>query len=180
MVARKVRCCPALNANSPRSSGGISKRIELASLVSGTISATFSAWKWTLILPGRVRVGARQELHHREQMAEMLAVMATPPAEDRTLVGGGFEPGFGKHARNRGAIFVLERAWVGRDCRVDRGLQRVIDLEQLGHEAPIPVEPLRHPASALLGAVAEADRPLGRQLAVVGDFLHRLVRELAQ
>ena len=52
--------------------------------------------------------------------------------------------------------------------------ERLVDLEQLGHEAPVPVEPFGHAPRALLGAVAEADRPFGRQLAMVGDFLHRL------
>ena len=111
-----VRCWPALNAKRSRSSGGISKRIELASAVSGTISATRSAWKCSAILPGRVGVGARQELHHREQMAEMLAVVAAPAAEDRALVGGRLELRFGEHRRDRRAIFVLELARIGRDA----------------------------------------------------------------
>ena len=55
-----------------------------------------------------------------------------------------------------------------------------VDLEQLGHEAPAPVEPVAHPPRALLGAVAEPDRPFGRQLAVIGDFLDRLGRDRAQ
>src|SRR5689334_6312758 len=105
MVARKVRCCPARNAKASRSSGGISKRIELASAVSGTIFATFSAWKWTLILPGRVGIGARQELHHGEQVTEMLAVVTAAPAEDRALVRGCCQLCFRKYYRDRGAIF---------------------------------------------------------------------------
>ena len=67
-------------------------------------------------LPGRVGIGARQELHHREQMAEMLAVVAAPAAEDRALVGGRFELRFGKHRGDRRAIFVLELARVGRNA----------------------------------------------------------------
>ena len=47
-------------------------------------------------LPGRVGVGARQELHDREQMAEMLAVVPAPSAEDRPLVRGHLELGFGR------------------------------------------------------------------------------------
>src|SRR5215210_3427603 len=126
MVARKVKCWPALNAKASRSSGGTSNRIELASAVSGTISATFSGWKWTLILPGRVGVGARQELHHREQMAEMLAVMAAPAAEDWPLVGGGCEFCFAEHRCDRGAIIVLEAARIGRNAAVDRRLQHIV------------------------------------------------------
>src|SRR6476646_11623380 len=125
MVARRVRCCPALNANSSRSSGGISKRIELASAVSGTISATFSAWKCTLILPGRVRVGARQELHHREQVTEMLAVVPAPAAEDGALVGGLLQLCIAQHRRDRRAIFLLELARIGRNAGIDGRLQRL-------------------------------------------------------
>src|SRR5438874_13062296 len=180
MVARSVRCCPALKPKASRNSGGISKRIELASAVSGTTSATLSEWKWTLILPLGVGVGARQELHHREQMPEMLAVVAPPAAENRALVRGCFELRFGEDGGDRRPIFLLELARVGRDAGVDRRLQYLVDFEQLRHEAPAPVEPLGHAPRALLGPVAEADRPFGRELAMISDFLDRFMRELAQ
>src|SRR4051812_38490041 len=120
MIARRVRCWPALNANSSRSSGGISNRIELASAVSGTISATRRAWKWTLILPSRVWVGARKELHDREQVAEMLAVVAAPPADDRPLIGGSFELCLAEHGRDRRAVFILELTRICRDACINR------------------------------------------------------------
>ena len=62
----------------------------------------------------------------------------------------------------------------------DQPLEQFIDLEQFGDEAPAPVEPVGHPPRALLGAVAEPHRPFARQLAVIGDFLDRLGRDLAQ
>ena len=86
----------------------------------------------------------------------------------------------GEHGRDCRAIFVLEVARIGRDAAVDRRLQPLVDLEQLGDEAPVPVEPFGHAPRALLGPVAEPDRPLGRKFPVIGDFLHRLVRELDQ
>ena len=76
---------------------------------------------------------------------------------------------------------ILPRTHAGRARSPHRSPpERLVDLEQLGHEAPAPVEPVGHAPRAFLGAVAEADRPFGRELAVIGDFLHRLVRELAQ
>src|SRR5438270_8941744 len=59
-------------------------------------------------LPGRVGVSAREELHDREQMPEMLAVVAAAAAEDGALVGGGLELGFSQDSRNRRTIFRLE------------------------------------------------------------------------
>src|SRR6185369_14469737 len=110
---RSVKCWPALNTNASRSSFGMSKRIELASAVSGTISATVSRWKWTLMLPLRVRVGAWEVLHHREQMAEMLAVVPAPAAEDRALFRRRFELRFGKDRADRRPISFLEAARIG-------------------------------------------------------------------
>src|SRR3954449_3779480 len=81
--------------------------------------------------PGRVGIGARQELHRREQMPEMLAVVATPTAHDRALLGGRIELAFGEHGGERGAIFLLERARVESDAGVDRRLQCLVDFEQL-------------------------------------------------
>src|SRR5687768_736352 len=174
MSARKVRCCPALNANLARSSGGISKRMELASLVSGTICATRSAWKCSAILPGRVGVGARQELHHREDVAQMLAVVAAPPAEDRPLVRGRLDLAVFKHLSDRRAIFVLESARVGGDAALDQPREQLVDLEEFGDEPPAPVEALGHSPGAFLGAVGKAHGPLRRQLAVIGHLLDRL------
>src|SRR5215212_7818158 len=111
MVARRVRCWPGLKLNRSRSSGGTTKRIELASAVSGTISATRSAWKcsaiYPLISPRRLGVSAGEELHHRENMAQMLAVMAASPADDRPVVRGNLELSLREDRRNRRAIFLL-------------------------------------------------------------------------
>src|SRR5207245_10530651 len=79
---------------------------------------------------------------------------------------------------DRRAIFVLEHARVGGNADVDRRLEALVYLEQLGNKAPVPVEALRHPPRALLGAVTEADRPVGRELAMISDFLGGLVRKL--
>ena len=122
----------------------------------------------------RVGIGARQELHHRQQMAEMLAVMATPPAEDRPLVGRRLAPSLPPAPAERGAIFSLEFARIGGDAALDQLGQHLVDLEQLGNEAPAPVETVGHAPSALLGPVAEPDRPVGGQFAVIGDFLDAL------
>src|SRR3982751_3375385 len=111
------------------------------------------------MLPGRVGIGTRQELHRRQQMAEMLAVVAASAAEDR-------------------ALLFLEAARIGRDAAIDPGLKRFVHLEQLGHEAPAPIEPLSHAPRALFRAVAETDRPLGGEFSMISDFLDRLVREL--
>ena len=157
------------------SSGGISKRIELASAVSGTISATFKRVEMLVhhqIASGRCAAGIASP----RAVAEMLAVMAAPAAEDRPLVRRNFELCLGEHRSDRRAILFFEFARVGSDAPIDQGLQRLVDLEQLRNEAPVPVEPFGHPPSAFLGAVAEADRPLGRELAMIGDFLDRLRR----
>src|SRR3954447_5836837 len=184
MVARSVRCWPARNANRSRSSPGMSKRIELASLVSGTISATRSAWKCSAMLgvnlPLGVRIGAWQKLHHCEQVTEVLAVMPAAPTKDWPLVSRRFELPLGEHSGDRGAIFILELARIGRDASVNRRLKARIHFEQLRNESPVPIEPLSHPERAFLRPVAEANGPFGREFAVVGHFLHRLVREFAE
>src|SRR5205085_7504404 len=66
-------------------------------------------------LPACVWIGARQELHDREQMSEMFAVVPAPAAEDRTLVRRYIELRFSEDARYRRAILALELARVGRD-----------------------------------------------------------------
>jgi len=40
-------------------------------------------------------------LHHRQQMAEMLAMVAASPAKDRSLVGWSGQFGLRQHGRNR-------------------------------------------------------------------------------
>ena len=50
-----------------------------------------------LTSPLRVGVGTLEILHRRKDVAEMLAVMATAAAEDRSLVGRSFQLRFGKH-----------------------------------------------------------------------------------
>src|SRR3954471_17464231 len=129
------------------------------------------------MLPGRVAIGTRQELHRRQQMAEMLAVVAASAAEDRALLGRRFELGFSEHGGDSRAILFLEAARIGRDAAIDPGLKRFVHLEQLGHEAPAPIEPLSHAPRALFRAVAETDRPLGGEFSMISDFLDRLVRE---
>jgi hypothetical protein len=47
-------------------------------------------------------------LHHREQMAEMLAMMPAPPAENWALLGGRGELGPGEDTRQFGAILRFE------------------------------------------------------------------------
>ena len=47
-------------------------------------------------------------LHHRQQMAEMLAVMSPPPSEDRALLGRRFQLGIGEDGADRPAILVFE------------------------------------------------------------------------
>ena len=109
----------------------------------------------------------------------MLAVVTAAAAEDLALVGGCLKFRLGEDARDRGSIFVLESARIWGEPRIDRGLQRLINLEQLGHEAPAPIEPLGHASRAFVGAVAEPHRPFARQFAVIGDFLHCFGREFA-
>src|SRR6478736_2790719 len=110
----------------------------------------------------------------------MFAVVAPPSAEDRALVGRRFELRFGEHRRDRRAIFFLELARVGRDPLVDSGLLSFVDLEQLGHEAPAPIQALGHTSGALIGAVTEAYSPIACKLAMVGDLLHGLVRKVRE
>src|SRR5690349_10473681 len=110
----------------------------------------------------------------------MLAMVSAPAAEDRTLLSGGFELGFGKHRSDRRSIFVLKFAWIRPNPAVDRRLLNIVHLEQLGDEPPVPVEPFGHPARAFFGAVAEPHSPFGREVAVIGDFLHRLVSEFGE
>ena len=131
-------------------------------------------------LPGRVGVGARQELHDRQQMAEMLAVVAAPTAEDRALLGGRFQPRFGEDGCDRRTIFVLERRRIGRRCLPSISRLQRLSTSNSSPRAPAPVEPFGHPPGAFLAAVAEAHRPLGCKLAMIGDFLDRLMREFAQ
>src|SRR5829696_7427978 len=110
MSARRVKCCPALKRKDSSKSAGISKRIDMASSVSGTTSATRSGKKCSAMstLPDGVGVRTRQELHHRQHMAQMLAVMAAPAAEDRPLVGRHPQLGRGQHVTDRRAILSLE------------------------------------------------------------------------
>src|SRR5688500_9381630 len=122
MSALSVRGCPARKANRSRSSGGISKRMELASLVSGTISATRSAWKCSAILPGRVGVGSRQESQHREDMAEMFAVMAAPATEAWPLLGRRADLGVRQPPPDGRAIFLFEAPRVGGNAALDQPL----------------------------------------------------------
>src|SRR5436190_3076517 len=111
-------------------------------------------------------------------MAEMLAVMAAPAAEDRTLIRRCFELCIRQHRADGRAIFILELARIGGDAAVDGCSQSVVDLEQLGDEAPAPIESIGHAPRAFLGAVAEADRPFACELAMISNFLDCLVREL--
>src|SRR5688572_23008962 len=115
MSARSVKCCPALKRNASCNSYGTSKRIDIASSVSGTTSATRSGWKCSAMsaLPDGVGIGARQILHHRQQMPEMLAVMPSSSAEDRALIGRYIQLGFGQYRANRRAILAFEAARVG-------------------------------------------------------------------
>jgi hypothetical protein len=84
----------------------------------------------------------------------------------------------GKYRSKRRSILLLELARVGRDALVDRRLECHVDLEQLGHEPPAPFESFGHAPPAFLSAVAKPDRPIGRELPMISDFLDRLVREL--
>src|SRR5690348_15972665 len=65
--------------------------------------------------PGRVRIGPRQKLHGREQVPEMLDVMAATAAEKRSLVRRHFETRLGENRSNCRVIFLLEFARIGRD-----------------------------------------------------------------
>src|SRR5215213_9491177 len=74
-------------------------------------------------LPACVGVGARQELHDGEEMAEVLAVVPATTAEDWPLILWYFELGFGEHGRDRRTILFLEAARVRRDAALDQRLQ---------------------------------------------------------
>ena len=63
-----------------------------------------------------------------KQVAEMLAVVAAPPAEDRTLVGGRFQLGFSQHRGQSSAIFRLEFARIGRNATADQPFEQLVDL----------------------------------------------------
>jgi len=93
-------------------------------------------------------------LHHRQQMAEMLAMVAASPAKDRSLVGWSGQFGLRQHGRNRRSIFVLKLARIGGYAALDQARQQLVDLEQLRNEAPAPVEPFGHAPRALVSAVA--------------------------
>jgi len=78
----------------------------------------------------------------------MLAVVTAPPAEDRALVGGRVELCVGEYGRDRRAIFLFERPRIDGDTALDQLFQRLIDLEQLGHEAPSPSRTVHSDASS--------------------------------
>src|SRR3954447_8127278 len=82
-----------------------------------------------LTLPGGVGIGARQELHHGEQMAEMFAVVALPAPQDGPLVGRRLELRVRENGCDRGAIFLFKLTRIHRDASVDCCLQGLIDLE---------------------------------------------------
>ena len=65
----------------------------------------------------------------------MLAVVAAPPAEYRTLVCRHLQLRLRQHGRDRATILFLELARVGRDSAIDGGTERFVDLEQLGEGA---------------------------------------------
>ena len=110
----------------------------------------------------------------------MLAVVTTAATKDLPLVGRRFKLCFGKDGTDRCSIFLLKAARIWSNAFIDGSFKALVDLEQLGNEAPVPVEPFGHPAPAFLGSIAKADRPFGRKLAMIGDFLHCLVREFAK
>src|SRR3546814_7133332 len=99
----------------------------------------------------------------------MLAVMAVAAAEDRALVLGSIQAGLVENRADLVIVVVAEGGDIGADAALRDRARDFIHLEQFGNEAPIPAEAVDHPLPALLGAVAEADDPLGRQLLVIGD-----------
>src|SRR5215203_1644549 len=110
-------------------------------------------------------------------MTQMLAVMAAPAAENWPLLGRGLQLGFGHYCEDRGPMLFLELARVGGDSPAGKIGEHLIDLEQFRAEAPAPVEALSHALSAFVGSVAEPDRPVGGQLAVIGNFFDALRRD---
>ncbi len=74
----------------------------------------------------------------------MLAVVPAAPAEDRPLVRWSLEMRVGKHRADRRAVFGLETLRIRRDAACNQSGEQIIDLEQLGDEAPAPVEPVAH------------------------------------
>ena len=67
-------------------------------------------------------------LHHRQQMAEMLAIMPAPPAENRPLVRRRIQLRFRQYASNLGSIFGLEFMQIGGDAAFDQLGKHFIDL----------------------------------------------------
>src|SRR5436190_272033 len=100
-------------------------------------------------------------------MAEVLAVMAAPAAEDRPLVGRRLQISLGQYAGDGRTILILELARVGGDAFRDQPLEQIVDLEQLRDKSPAPVEALSHAPRAFLGPVTQPDGPVSRQLAVI-------------
>src|SRR5215210_4987345 len=103
-------------------------------------------------------------------MAEMLAMVAAAAAQDRALVGGRREGRLGEDGFYPSVVIGAEGGEIGADATCRQGRGELVHLEQLRHEAPVPGEAVLDPAAALLGAVAEADDPFGRQLLVVGHL----------
>ena len=113
----------------------------------------------------------------------MLAVMASPAAQDRALVLGLIELRFSEDCRDRRPIFVLELARIGCDAAIDQGLKHLVDFEQLRHEAPVPVETLGHASCALFRAVAQPNGDFARTIArhlLFSTWQHMLFQRLTQ
>src|SRR5215210_1559998 len=106
-------------------------------------------------------------------MAEMLAVVAAPAAEDWPLVRGSFELRVPENRGDGRAVLVFESPRIRRDPARNQPFEQFIDLEQFRHETPAPIESIAHPLRALGGAVPQPHRPFGRELAVISDFLDR-------
>src|SRR3954453_20164258 len=123
--------------------------------------------------PGRIRVGALQELHLGEEIAEMLAVQPALAAALHPAPLGPLQRLLLEGAAHMLQPGLAQGREVGRHALPDQLLFDRVHLEHLARVGPERAHRLLHPAPALLGAVAEPDHPVTAALEVVGDLLDR-------
>ena len=114
-------------------------------------------------------------LHHRQQMAEMLAVMPAPPAEDRPLVGRHLELRLGQH-RRRSPRDIRPRSCAGRARSRARSALRAVSSTSNNSGTKRQHQSSPSAIRRALSSVPSPSRIVQSrgQLAVIGDFLDRL------
>src|SRR5712692_6020304 len=121
--------------------------------------------------PGRSRICALQELHLREEMAEMLGVPAAASAALHPPRCRARQRRLGEHASDAALPFGLEQCRVDGEALSDQRLLDGVALEHLAGIGPELVERGLGAAMALRRAVAEADQPFAGMAQVIGGLL---------